>query len=102
MSSSVWQNCLVRLKDELPATEFSMWIRPLQTELKDNVLTFYAPNRFVLDWVRDKYLNHFTSLLAEFCANEMPILKFEVGSRPVVVAARATQKPEQTTSFLGK
>ncbi|MCE2573024.1 chromosomal replication initiator protein DnaA [Motilimonas eburnea] len=95
MSSSVWQHCLVRLKDELPATEFSMWIRPLQTELKDNVLTFYAPNRFVLDWVRDKYLNHFTSLLAEFCDNDMPILKFEVGSKPVVVETKAASKPAQ-------
>ncbi len=33
-----------------------MWIRPLQAELSDNTLALYAPNRFVLDWVRDKYL----------------------------------------------
>jgi chromosomal replication initiation ATPase DnaA len=32
-----------------------MWIRPLQAELSDNTLALYAPNRFVLDWVRDKY-----------------------------------------------
>ncbi len=38
------------LQDELPATEFSMWIRPLQAELSDNTLALYAPNRFVLDW----------------------------------------------------
>ncbi|MBO2029108.1 hypothetical protein J4734_05435 [Klebsiella pneumoniae] len=44
------------MQDELPATEFSMWIRPLQAELSDNTLALYAPNRFVLDWVRDKYL----------------------------------------------
>ncbi|WP_420492983.1 DnaA N-terminal domain-containing protein [Salmonella enterica] len=27
MSLSLWQQCLARLQDELPATEFSMWIR---------------------------------------------------------------------------
>ena len=47
-----WQQCLARLQDELPATEFSMWIRPLQAELSDNTLALYAPNRFVLDWVK--------------------------------------------------
>ncbi len=51
MSLSLWQQCLARLQDELPATEFSMWIRPLQAELSDNTLALYAPNRFVLDWV---------------------------------------------------
>ncbi|MBO1929995.1 hypothetical protein J4731_25035 [Providencia rettgeri] len=51
VSLSLWQQCLARLQDELPATEFSMWIRPLQAELNDNTLALYAPNRFVLDWV---------------------------------------------------
>ncbi|WP_317988035.1 DnaA N-terminal domain-containing protein, partial [Erwinia amylovora] len=29
MSLTLWQQGLARLQDELPATEFSMWIRPL-------------------------------------------------------------------------
>ncbi|VEC84970.1 chromosomal replication initiator protein DnaA [Raoultella ornithinolytica] len=66
MSLSLWQQCLARLQDELPATEFSMWIRPLQAELSDNTLALYAPNRFVLDWVRDKYLNNINGLLNDF------------------------------------
>ncbi|HBY5294210.1 TPA: chromosomal replication initiator protein DnaA, partial [Klebsiella pneumoniae] len=67
VSLSLWQQCLARLQDELPATEFSMWIRPLQAELSDNTLALYAPNRFVLDWVRDKYLNNINGLLTSFC-----------------------------------
>ncbi|KFC76894.1 MULTISPECIES: chromosomal replication initiator protein DnaA [Buttiauxella] len=83
MSLSLWQQCLARLQDELPATEFSMWIRPLQAELSDNTLALYAPNRFVLDWVRDKYLNNINGLLNDFCGNDAPVLRFEVGSKPV-------------------
>ena len=49
VSLSLWQQCLARLQDELPATEFSMWIRPLQAELSDNTLALYAPNR--LCWI---------------------------------------------------
>nr|WP_207193928.1 chromosomal replication initiator protein DnaA [Pectobacterium atrosepticum] len=84
VSLSLWQQCLARLQDELPATEFSMWIRPLQAELSDNTLALYAPNRFVLDWVRDKYLNNINVLLNDFCGMDAPLLRFEVGSKPLV------------------
>ncbi|MEB6536626.1 chromosomal replication initiator protein DnaA [Pantoea stewartii] len=91
MSLTLWQQCLARLQDELPATEFSMWIRPLQAELNDNTLALYAPNRFVLDWVRDKYLNSINALLNEFCGANVPLLRFEVGARPVQHAAAVSQ-----------
>ncbi|MGV7962324.1 chromosomal replication initiator protein DnaA [Photorhabdus tasmaniensis] len=83
MSLSLWQQCLARLQDELPATEFSMWIRPLQAELSGNTLALYAPNRFVLDWVREKYINNINGLLNDFCGAEVPLLRFEVGNKPV-------------------
>ncbi|HGJ5890833.1 MAG TPA: chromosomal replication initiator protein DnaA, partial [Arsenophonus apicola] len=101
MSLSLWQQCLARLQDELPATEFSMWIRPLQAELSDNTLALYAPNRFVLDWVRDKYLNNINGLLNDFCGTDAPLLRFEVGSKPpqmaVLRSARhhASEAPSQ-------
>lgn len=72
-----------QLQEELPATEFSMWVRPLQAEINDNTLTLFAPNRFVLDWVRDKYINSINRLLLEYCGNDIPSLRFEVGSKPV-------------------
>ncbi|CZF84851.1 chromosomal replication initiation protein [Grimontia sp. AD028] len=91
MSSSLWLQCLQRLQEDLPATEFSMWVRPLQAELNDNTLTLFAPNRFVLDWVRDKYLNSINQLLNEFCGNDLPVLRFEVGSKPVAPVAPPSQ-----------
>ena len=96
MSLTLWQQCLARLQDELPATEFSMWIRPLQAELNDNTLTLYAPNRFVLDWVRDKYLNSINGLLNEFCGANVPLLRFEVGTRPA--AQMAASQPAMASS----
>ncbi|PLK58432.1 chromosomal replication initiation protein DnaA [Candidatus Palibaumannia cicadellinicola] len=79
----LWQQCLARLQDELSITEFSMWIRPLQAEMSENMLALYAPNRFVLDWVRDKYLNSINTLLNNFCGKHAPLLRFEVGSKPL-------------------
>ncbi|WP_026959437.1 chromosomal replication initiator protein DnaA [Aliagarivorans taiwanensis] len=83
MSGSLWHQILARLQDELPATEFSMWIRPLQVEQSQDLLVLYAPNRFVLDWVKDKYVIRVNALLDEFCGSDKPSLRFEVGSRPL-------------------
>ncbi|WP_367680663.1 chromosomal replication initiator protein DnaA [Candidatus Fukatsuia anoeciicola] len=83
MSHSLWQQCLTRLQNELPATEFSMWIRPLQAELSDNTLALYAPNRFVLDWVCNKYLNNINGFLNDFCGADVPLLRFEIGSKSI-------------------
>ncbi|WP_230851769.1 chromosomal replication initiator protein DnaA, partial [Pseudoalteromonas luteoviolacea] len=80
---SVWQSCLYVLQDELPSQQFNMWVRPLQAESTEDTLTIYAPNRFVLDWVREKYLNRINELLIEICGDEAPELRFDVGSKPM-------------------
>ena len=66
-----------------------MWVRPLQAESTEDTLTIYAPNRFVLDWVREKYLNRINELLVEICGDEAPELRFD-GSKPILNAQAAT------------
>ncbi|MBD3585814.1 chromosomal replication initiator protein DnaA [Salinimonas sp. HHU 13199] len=80
---SLWNHCLDRLRQELPTQQFSMWIRPLSAHEEVEAVTLYAPNRFVLDWVRDKYRDKITELFAEFCGPEAPQLRLEVVSRDV-------------------
>lgn len=95
MYLSVWQSCLYVLQDELPSQQFSMWVRPLQAESTDDTLTIYAPNRFVLDWVREKYLNRINELLVEICGDEAPELRFDVGTP---AAAQVNTAAEQTNN----
>ena len=73
-----------------------MWVRPLQAESTDDTLTIYAPNRFVLDWVREKYLNRINELLIEICGNEAPELRFEVGSSVNINKPAAAQQSAPT------
>jgi chromosomal replication initiator protein len=70
------------LQEELPAQQFSMWIRPLQCVVADNIMTLYAPNRFVLDWVRDKYVSRINELVTLQESSNPPLLRFDVGSIP--------------------
>ncbi|TQV71070.1 chromosomal replication initiator protein DnaA [Aliikangiella marina] len=60
----MWNKCQRYLQDELPPTEFSTWIRPLKATLENQQLHIKAPNRFVLDWVREKYLPRIREILA--------------------------------------
>lgn len=88
MAVSLWQQCIGRLQDELSAQQFSMWIRPLQAEMDGDTLVLYAPNRFVLDWVRDKYINIINQFFTEQMGSDAPKLRFDIGSRP------SAKKPE--------
>ena len=57
MSLAIWQECLAQLKDELSAGDFSTWLRPLQAEYNNNVLSLYSPNKYTSEWVREKYMD---------------------------------------------
>ena len=74
MSVELWQQCVELLRDELPAQQFNTWIRPLQVESAGDELRVYAPNRFVLDWVNEKYMVRLLELLAERANGLAPAL----------------------------
>ncbi len=85
----VWQRCLERLEQEIPADQFNQWIRPLQAEEEGERMTLYAPNPFVLDWVNDHYRERMEQLLGEL---GMQSIGFSVGSRRL--AAPVEKVPE--------
>ncbi|MBM7074047.1 chromosomal replication initiator protein DnaA [Shewanella sp. 202IG2-18] len=93
MAVSLWQQCIGRLQDELSAQQFSMWIRPLQAEMDGETLVLYAPNRFVLDWVRDKYINQINQFFIEQMGNDAPTLRFDIGSKPATKAPASPVTP---------
>jgi chromosomal replication initiator protein len=76
----LWQQCIELLRDELPAQQFNTWIRPLQVEADGADLRIFAPNRFVLDWVNEKYLGRILELLQERSTQQPPVLQLLIGS----------------------
>ena len=96
MENSVWQRCLSVLQEELPAQQFSMWIRPLQCVVEDNIMTLYAPNRFVLDWVREKYVNRINELVSLHDRDDPPLLRFDVGSKATAPKVKANSSIAKT------
>ncbi|MFT0865595.1 chromosomal replication initiator protein DnaA [Pseudomonas sp. CAM1A] len=93
MSVELWQQCVELLRDELPAQQFNTWIRPLQVEAEGDELRVYAPNRFVLDWVNEKYLGRLLELLGEQGSGIAPALSLLIGSRRSSAARAAPNAP---------
>lgn len=76
-----WQRCVDHLKDELPSQQFNTWIRPLRAEGSGDELTVYAPNRFVMDWVKEKFLHRIRELVHHEAEGDSVTIVFEVGAR---------------------
>src|SRR5690606_2158787 len=75
-----WPRCLERLEAEFPAEDVHAWLKPLQATWRDDATVLYAPNAFVRDEVRSRYLGRIRELLGHFAGT--PEVTLEVGSLP--------------------
>jgi chromosomal replication initiator protein len=89
LSELAWQKCIDFLQDELPAQQFNTWIRPLRASGDGARLCLLAPNRFIKDWVREKYLARIRELVIEASAGRAVDVVLEIGDRGEVSARRA-------------
>lgn len=76
-----WEQCVDHLRDELPSQQFNTWIRPLKAEPSSEGLTLLAPNRFVQDWVREKFQNRISELINREAESGPVDVFVEVGAR---------------------
>lgn len=104
-----WSICLGRFKQELSAQQFNTWIKPLQFEANKDALRLLAPNRFVQQWVKDRFLRKIELLAEELLSQPIKIelALLENGHVPVdqpvpkpataldagVINVKSTEKP---------
>lgn len=96
---SLWNKCLARLEEELSAQQFNTWIRPLQAVSSGRVLHLLAPNRFVMDWVRERFTGRIMELVSEYRSGEEALqVQLEVGSQPKLNGAEPTAGKSVTSA----
>lgn len=72
MGEAIWQRCLGCLRDELPPQQFETWIQPLQFDMtSERAVRLLAPNRFVQDWVADKFLDRIREIYQKIDGNQL-------------------------------
>jgi chromosomal replication initiator protein len=91
-SLSLWQQCVQALQDKLTPQQFNTWIHPLQAKLSDDGICLLAPNRFVLNWVKESYLASIEGLLQQFSPGVAPKVSLQIGNKSTqpVIAPSAT------------
>ncbi len=52
-----WSSTLKQIRSELPEQQYTTWIQPLHAEIKEDGVVLTAPNRFILQWVRERFLH---------------------------------------------
>lgn len=104
--SVIWNNCLAKLEHEIPSTDFSTWIRPLQAVETDSQLKLLAPNRFIIDHIKQHFFAVIEDAVNEF-SNATLAVQFEIGSKksPAIKAPILSKSPTQKKNqpnFLNK
>ena len=96
--SNPWQHCLHRLSGDIPQQQFNTWIRPLQAEWHDTGLALSAPNRFIRDFVVERYVPLIASYLMDVVSPALAQVSVTVaedvagGARPVLSVERPAQR----------
>ncbi len=79
-----WRKCLDILQNEVPPTDFATWLLPLHSSEDPDTVVLFAPNRFVLDWVKDNYLHRIEETI-EGLASKSVLMK--IGSQQPTASA---------------
>jgi len=88
---NLWEACLRRLEQELPTQQFNTWVRPLTPETSEEpqTLVLAAPNRFVLELVRERFASKIQRLAAEASGSALELK---------LVLARAVDAPQRVVA----
>lgn len=81
VSAAVWQKCLGLLQDEYSAQQFNTWLRPLQAHIEEQRFVLFAPNRFVVDWVKKHFFSRIEELIKQFSGEDIKSVSIEIGSK---------------------
>jgi len=101
---NLWEACLRRLEQELPTQQFNTWVRPLTPEASEEpqTLVLAAPNRFVLELVRERFANKIERLAAETSGRALA-LKLVLARGvdvPIRMAAASAPATRETSALL--
>ena len=96
METTPWKHCLEQLEVELSSQQFDTWIRPLHAIEKNGSVELLAPNRFVQDWINERYLSRIEELLSNTRPNQEKVLvQLGVGTRQARSEEEQSSQPKR-------
>jgi chromosomal replication initiator protein len=90
-----WSHCLGHFQTKLNAQQVNTWIMPLTVEVNDGEIRISAPNRFVAQWIKDKFLTEIEGLATRFFPEPMTLsLLVEAKTSKQTPGTTEARKPE--------
>lgn len=99
MRGSLWQKCVRRLEEELPAQQFNTWIRPLHAVENDSTITLLAPNKFVSEWINEQLLGRIEQIANSIGDGLKPQIRVQVGSKQLAAEVDKKSDPALKQTF---
>ncbi|HEY3583627.1 MAG TPA: chromosomal replication initiator protein DnaA, partial [Casimicrobiaceae bacterium] len=99
--SPAWAACLSAFERELTPQQFATWIRPLACADEQGRLRLIAPNRFVLQWVKDRFGGRIETL-ARQATGETIAVEFAVADAKTQAASKAAAATATVTPTLSE
>ena len=75
---NIFNQSVKELERSMNAPEYNSWVRPLEFDLKENNFNIYAPNEFIENFFREKYLPKLMNLLENNIGRNRFILNLAV------------------------
>ena len=75
---NIFNQSVKELERSMNAPEYNSWVRPLEFDLKENNFNIYAPNEFIENFFREKYLPKLMNLLENSIGRNRFILSLAV------------------------
>lgn len=91
--NNFWQNCLLHFEKELSVQQFNTWIKPLKVIEDGNKITLIAPNRFVMQWVKDRFFKKIEQVAQNLAFDDM-LIDIQVSDLPADNNISTPSKPK--------
>ncbi len=98
-----WTHCLGYFQTKLNAQQVNTWIKPLSISWEADQIKIIAPNRFVAQWVKDRFLADIENLAQSYFNKPVSFLvqvdsKAKIEPTPVdpAISETASPTPEKT------
>ncbi|EUJ09217.1 chromosomal replication initiator protein DnaA [Methylophilaceae bacterium 11] len=100
-----WSTCLLRFEKELSPQQFNTWIKPLKVDVQPDAIRLLAPNRFVQQWIKDKFYSKIQTLAEELLPDNIHIeLDVHNGdqtpTKPIKSASKTTHSDAPSTDII--
>ena len=74
-ASSVWDNCLAFIKDNIQTQAYKTWFLPIKpVRLSDNVLSIEVPSKFFYEWLEEHYIKLLKTALQKELGDEARLI----------------------------